>query len=135
MMNKIQLLSLVFVAVCGFTNNSIAAANVSDKYKTHSGTECERTFNSGKELELSMEHDPETDEQKVMLTLKVEFGRGSFESQRIDCRTTMQYEQDRMYLENERLKLELELLRRKVEGDPQAGQTAASTTTTDGDDW
>jgi len=125
----------VFALVCGYTSNTLAAANVTDKFKTHSGTECERSHNSGKELELSVVADPETEEKKVMLTMKVEFGRGSFESQRINCQTTMLLEQDRMYLENERLRLELELLKRKVEGDQTAGQTAASSASTDGDDW
>jgi len=134
-MNKSQQLSLAFVLACGFTSNALAVTSQVDKYRTHSGTECEKSYNSGKDLELSLEADPETDEKKIMLTMTIEFGRGGFESQRIDCRTTMIYEQDRMYLENERLKLELELLRRKVEGDPTADQTANSSATTDGDDW
>jgi len=135
MKKRYQLLLLAFVLGCGYINSTHGAANVTDRFKTHSGTECERSHNSGKELELSVIADPETDEKKVMLTMTVEFGRGSFESQRINCQTTMLLEQDRMYLENERLKLELELLKRKVNGDPNAGQTSASSTTTDGDDW
>lgn len=130
-MKKNQLLLLVYVVACGFTSNLYAD---SDKFKTHSGTECERTYDRDQDLSLSMEADPVTGDRKLMLTYTIEFG-GGFKSQRLDCRTTMRYEEDRMYLENERLKLELELLRRKVDGDKNAGQTAAASTNTDGDDW
>lgn len=132
--------SILFIALLALALIETShAESVSDKYKTHAGTECEQTHNTGKSLELGLEGEPDnttgTINGRIMLTLKIDLGRDAIESRRIDCRQTMLYEQDRMYMENERLKLELELLRRKVEGDPNAGQTAAQTTVTDGDDW
>ena len=135
MMKQNQLLSLAFVVACGFTSNVIAGET--DRYKTHSGAECEKTYDSG--VELSAEAVPNTltgdVDTRFMVTLTIPFGGGGFNSGRIDCRQTMLHEQDRMYLENERLRLELELLRRKVEGVPEAGQASAEATLTDGDDW
>lgn len=130
-MKKNLLLLLVSVAVYG---SGVNAAGLTDKYRTRSGTECSQEYNTGRTMEFGFKQDSKKDGVEVFISYNIELGRSKINSKRINCQKTMRLEEERAVLENERLRLELELLRRQVNAPAEATATIAPPIA-DANDW
>lgn len=119
MMIKFLAPLVVSVVVYG----SIVNAAVTDKYRTESGAECSASYEDNHKFEfgfesapsLSTELDGNANNIKPFAKYTFSFG-GDTKRSRIDCTTTQNLEQERMKIDNERLLVELELLKEQLNG-------------------
>jgi hypothetical protein len=118
MMIKFLAPLVVSVVVYG----SIVNAAVTDKYRTESGAECSASYENNHKFEFGFESAPSvstgldgnaTSNIKPFAKYSFSFG-GDTERSRIDCTTTQNLEQERMKIDNERLLVELELLKEQL---------------------
>lgn len=97
----------------------IQADDIVDRIRTSDGAECYQQNNTGQEVTtgVRLRADTLTDrvEPEIYLEFKFDVGRKKLEKNRIDCKPMSELEQVRIKLDNEKLKLEVDLLRSQLE--------------------
>lgn len=111
MMNK-QALVLVYAVAFG----AGAEADTIDRYRTDSGAECSTSFDSPHSIEMGLRGDTSISSDGLsiepFITYKYTFNTKP--RPRIDCQKTRRLQEERMMLENEILRMELEALKKQA---------------------
>lgn len=109
---------LLLVFVLSYGSNANAEDNVTDRIRTSDGAECYQSTNTGKEVTTGVRLRGDTLNNRVEPELYLEFtftlGKDKLDKDRIDCAPMSELEQVRMKLDNDKLRLELELLRNQL---------------------
>ena len=111
MMNNPHVLLLAFALGFGSTAK---AGDVADKIRTNDGAECSQIYDTGKEATTGIRLNTGNMEPEIYFEFKFDIGRKKLEDGRIDCRPFAEHEELRMKLDNEKLRIEVELLRNQL---------------------
>lgn len=114
---KFRLLLAVYAAVYG----SIVSAGATDRYRTQNGAECMVSYENNHKIEFGVEGSPQLSTSVGGMDLSItpfvkytySFGANS-RNKRLNCHTTQRLEEQRMKIDNDRLLVELELLREQL---------------------
>ena len=104
---------LLLVSALGF-GSTANAGEVADKVRTNDGAECSQIYDTGRKATTGVRLDTATMEPEIYFEFQFDIGRKKLEDGRIDCRPFAKLEKDRMILDNEKLRIEVELLRNQL---------------------
>ena len=110
-MNNPHALLLAFALSFGSTAK---AGDVADKIRTNDGAECSQIYDTGREATTGIRLNTNDMEPEIYFEFKFDIGRKKLEDGRIDCNFIAENEEIRMKLDNEKLRIEVELLRNQL---------------------
>lgn len=105
---------LLLLPAFALSFGSIANADVTDKLRTNDGAECSQIYSTGKELTTGVRLRGTDLEPELYVEFKFDLGRKKLDKNRLDCNPFAILEEERLELDNEKLKIEVELLRNQL---------------------
>ena len=110
---------LVPLLACALSFGSIAKADVTDRLRTNDGAECSQIYTTGKELTTGVRLRGDGLEPELYMEFKFDLGRKKLDENRLDCNPFAELEEERLELDNEKLRIEVELLRNQLKNQTQ----------------